>query len=138
MGKKLFLIKIEFVYLKVYLKIKDFITIPFVLFLAYMVYQGNPHIYHSQQVPSTYEAFGRLPRSNSYMELYPSSPYAGYPSSGYGGVRGAILGKIQNSLKFFLVAILSDLSINDTLCISFSTIFKIFNKNKTLCYISFS
>lgn len=53
----------------------------------YMVYQGNPHIYHSQQVPSTYEAFGRLPRSNSYMELYPSSPYAGYPSSGYGGVR---------------------------------------------------
>nr|XP_011446873.2 uncharacterized protein LOC105341834 isoform X3 [Crassostrea gigas]XP_034313494.1 uncharacterized protein LOC105341834 isoform X3 [Crassostrea gigas]XP_034313495.1 uncharacterized protein LOC105341834 isoform X3 [Crassostrea gigas] len=54
----------------------------------YMVYQGNhPHIYHSQQVPSSYEAFGRLPRSNSYMELYPSSPYAGYPSSGYGGVR---------------------------------------------------
>lgn len=85
------------------------------LFLAYMVYQGNhPHIYHSQQVPSTYEAFGRLPRSNSYMELYPSSPYAGYPSSGYGGVRGAILGKIQNSLNIFLVAILSDLSKNDT------------------------
>lgn len=84
-----------------YLKIKFFITIPFVLFLAYMVYQGNPHIYHSQQVPSTYEAFGRLPRSNSYMELYPSSPYAGYPSSGYGGVRGAILGKIQNSLNIF-------------------------------------
>lgn len=80
-----------------------------------MVYQGNhPHIYHSQQVPSTYEAFGRLPRSNSYMELYPSSPYAGYPSSGYGGVRGAILGKIQNSLNIFLVAILSDLSKNDT------------------------
>nr|XP_022315682.1 uncharacterized protein LOC111119620 isoform X2 [Crassostrea virginica] len=26
-------------------------------------------------------------RSNSYMELYPSSPYAGYPSGGYGGVR---------------------------------------------------
>ncbi|XP_052687268.1 uncharacterized protein LOC128166261 isoform X1 [Crassostrea angulata] len=56
-------------------------------YYPYMVYQGNPHIYHSQQVPSTYEAFGRLPRSNSYMELYPSSPYAGYPSSGYGGVR---------------------------------------------------
>lgn len=53
----------------------------------YMVYQGNAHIYHSQQVPSTYEGYGRLPRSNSYMELYPSSPYAGYPSSGYGGVR---------------------------------------------------
>lgn len=53
----------------------------------YMVYQGNPHIYHSQQVPGSYEAFGRLPRSNSYMELYPSSPYAGYPSGGYGGVR---------------------------------------------------
>lgn len=120
------------------MKIQKFITIPFVLFLAYMVYQGNPHIYHSQQAPSTYEAFGRLPRSNSYMELYPSSPYAGYPSSGYGGVRGAILGKIQNSLKIFLVAILSDLSINDTLCISFSTIFRIFDKNKTLCCISFS
>nr|XP_011446872.2 uncharacterized protein LOC105341834 isoform X2 [Crassostrea gigas]XP_034313493.1 uncharacterized protein LOC105341834 isoform X2 [Crassostrea gigas] len=57
-------------------------------YYPYMVYQGNhPHIYHSQQVPSSYEAFGRLPRSNSYMELYPSSPYAGYPSSGYGGVR---------------------------------------------------
>ncbi|XP_062598069.1 uncharacterized protein LOC134259507 isoform X1 [Saccostrea cucullata] len=53
----------------------------------YMVYQGNPQIYHSQQVTSSYEPYGRLPRSNSYMELYPPSPYAGYPSSGYGGVR---------------------------------------------------
>lgn len=80
---------------------QNFNAIPFVLFLAYMVYQGNPHIYHSQQVPSTYEAFGRLPRSNSYMELYPSSPYAGYPSSGYGGVRGAILEKFKILLTFF-------------------------------------
>lgn len=93
MEKYLFLIKI-YLYICI-IEIKNLVTISFVLFLAYMVYQGNPHIYHSQQVPSTYEAFGRLPRSNSYMELYPSSPYAGYPSSGYGGIRGAFLEKFK-------------------------------------------
>lgn len=69
----------------------EFVNKISILIAAYMVYQGNPHIYHSQQVPGSYEAFGRLPRSNSYMELYPSSPYAGYPSGGYGGVRGECL-----------------------------------------------
>ncbi|XP_048759167.2 uncharacterized protein LOC125668794 isoform X3 [Ostrea edulis] len=53
----------------------------------YLVYQGNSQIYHSQQAPSSYEQYGRLPNSNNYLELYPPSPYAGYPSGGYGGVR---------------------------------------------------
>nr|XP_022315683.1 uncharacterized protein LOC111119620 isoform X3 [Crassostrea virginica] len=52
------------------------------VYYPYMVYQGNPHIYHSQQVPGSYEAFGRLPAAIATWSSTPPRPTRATPLEG--------------------------------------------------------